>query len=115
MFVEIVHTRAPPPAAHIGTKDPTREVERLKMSLNILGPVVTFPTSRANGGFLLEGRDSRTYVTPYTMCVIPKDFLTCVSPGPELPPELGFSPCPADMKGRCDNPIRIGCGDEGSG
>jgi len=66
----------------------------LKMSLKFLGPVVVLPTSRANVGFLLEGRDSRTYVKARTICIISKNFLTCVKLGPK--PKLPF--CSANME-----------------
>ena len=69
----------------------------MKMSLKFLGPVVALCASRANVGFLLEGRDSRTYVKARTMCIIFEKFLTCVELGPE--PEVPF--CSADMEWGC--------------
>lgn len=69
----------------------------MKMPLKFLGSGVALPASWANVGFLLEGRDSRTYVKARTMCIICKKFLTCVELGPE--PEFPF--CFADMEWGC--------------
>jgi len=55
MVVEVVLTRAPPLATLIGTEEPTREVERLKMPLKVLVPVITLPTYWTNGALRLEG------------------------------------------------------------
>ena len=54
MFVEVVRTRAPPPATRIGTEDPTGQVKRLEVPFNVLGPVVILPACWTSGAFLLE-------------------------------------------------------------